>query len=73
MQKLLHNKKAKSQRGASMIEYALLVALIALIAIPAVGALGGSVRTKFVEAKQEIAGEGSIVECNAQHPDWPNC
>ena len=36
-----------SERGASMVEYGLLLALIAVIAIVAVRALGSSVSTKF--------------------------
>ena len=36
-----------SERGASMVEYGLLLALIAVIAIVAVRALGNSVSTKF--------------------------
>ena len=36
-----------SERGASMVEYGLLLALIAVIAIVAVKALGNSVSTKF--------------------------
>jgi pilus assembly protein Flp/PilA len=38
---------ADSERGASMVEYGLLLALIAVIAIVAVKALGNSVSTKF--------------------------
>ncbi len=36
-----------NERGASMVEYGLLLALIAVIAIVAVKALGTSVSTKF--------------------------
>jgi pilus assembly protein Flp/PilA len=36
-----------AERGASMVEYGLLLALIAVIAIVAVKALGTSVSTKF--------------------------
>ncbi len=35
------------ERGASMVEYGLLLALIAVIAMVAVRALGGSVSTQF--------------------------
>ena len=38
---------ADGERGASMVEYGLLLALIAVIAIVAVKALGTSVSTKF--------------------------
>jgi pilus assembly protein Flp/PilA len=36
-----------TERGASLVEYALLVALIAVVAIGAVSFLGGSASTKF--------------------------
>jgi pilus assembly protein Flp/PilA len=40
-------KFSSDERGASMVEYGLLLALIAVIAIVAVKALGTSVSTKF--------------------------
>jgi pilus assembly protein Flp/PilA len=43
----LQAKFSSDERGASMVEYGLLLALIAVIAIVAVKALGGSVSTKF--------------------------
>jgi pilus assembly protein Flp/PilA len=39
--------RSDGERGASMVEYALLLALIAVIALVAVQALGNSVSTKF--------------------------
>ena len=39
----------KSERGAAMVEYALLLALIAIIAIVALRTLGGTVSTQFSE------------------------
>ena len=39
--------QAKTERGASMVEYALLLALIAIIAIGALTALGGTVSDNF--------------------------
>ena len=43
-----------SERGASMVEYGLLLALIAVIAIVAVKALGGGVSTKFPSVNSSI-------------------
>jgi pilus assembly protein Flp/PilA len=43
----LESKFTSDERGASMVEYGLLLALIAVIAIVAVKALGSSVSTKF--------------------------
>ena len=45
---------ADSERGASMVEYGLLLALIAVIAIVAVRALGDSVSTKFSSVTSSI-------------------
>ena len=40
----------KKQKGASLVEYALLVALIAVICIVAISALGTKASTKLSEA-----------------------
>lgn len=37
----------KSEKGASLVEYALLVALIAVVAITAVGSLGTKVTAQY--------------------------
>jgi pilus assembly protein Flp/PilA len=37
----------KSDRGAAMVEYALLLALIAIVAIAALKVLGGTVSSEF--------------------------
>jgi pilus assembly protein Flp/PilA len=50
----LESKFTGEERGASMVEYGLLLALIAVIAIVAVRALGGSVSTKFSEVTSSI-------------------
>ncbi|MGI8756973.1 MAG: Flp family type IVb pilin [Acidimicrobiales bacterium] len=45
-----HRRKARAnrrERGASLIEYALLLALIAVVALSAVSFLGGSVSGRF--------------------------
>ena len=40
-------KTAKDEKGASMVEYALLVALIAVVCMVAVGTVGSNANTKF--------------------------
>ena len=45
---------AKTERGASMVEYALLVALIAIVAIAALRALGGTVSSNFSEIDSDL-------------------
>ncbi len=46
----LEAKFVKDERGASLVEYILLVALIALAVIAAVMFLGGGINDKFNEA-----------------------
>ena len=42
------------EQGASMVEYALLVALIAIVAIIAIIAVGGAVSDKFNTVQTEL-------------------
>lgn len=44
------------QRGASLVEYALLVALIAVICIVAISFLGQSASSKFSSVGSSVAG-----------------
>lgn len=46
--------QAKKERGASMVEYALLVALIAAISVAGVKVLGNSSSTRFSAAASSI-------------------
>ena len=45
---------AKSERGAAMVEYALLVALIAIVAIAALKVLGEQVSQNFSEIDSSL-------------------
>jgi pilus assembly protein Flp/PilA len=45
----------RNERGASLVEYALLVALIAVVAIAAVSTLGSNVSSKFSAVGSSIA------------------
>ena len=47
--------QAKSERGASLVEYALLVALIAVVCIAAVTLLGRSASEKFSSVNSSIS------------------
>jgi len=49
----------RSERGAALVEYALLVALIAVVCIAAIGFLGDSANEKFSEVASEISGAGT--------------
>ena len=55
----LQARFAKDERGASMVEYILLVALIALAVIAAVVFLRGQVQSKFSDAGSKISSNGS--------------
>jgi pilus assembly protein Flp/PilA len=55
----LEAKFSKDERGASMVEYILLVALIALAVIAAVVFLRGQVQSKFSDAGSQISANGS--------------
>jgi len=46
--------KTESERGASLVEYALLLALIAVVSIIAITALGNSAAQKFSEIDSGI-------------------
>jgi pilus assembly protein Flp/PilA len=50
----LQAKFTSDERGASMVEYGLLLALIAVIAIVAVKALGTSVSTKYSQVNSNL-------------------
>jgi len=45
-----------TERGATMVEYVLILALIAILVIGVVAALGGQVSSKFSQASSGIAG-----------------
>jgi pilus assembly protein Flp/PilA len=45
---------ARTERGASLVEYALLVALIAVVCIVAISFVGGEARDKFSEVGSKL-------------------
>ena len=46
----------RSERGASLVEYALLLALIAVVCIVAVSAMGGHLRDNYDDSNTSIFG-----------------
>jgi pilus assembly protein Flp/PilA len=46
----------RSDRGASLVEYALLIALIALVCVAALALLGGTVSSKYSTIGSGVAG-----------------
>lgn len=53
----------KDERGASMVEYALLLALIAVVCIAAVTTLGGQASQKFTDVGKCIQQAGTTTPC----------
>jgi pilus assembly protein Flp/PilA len=56
---LLAKLNVADERGASLVEYALLVALIAVVCIAAITLLGNSASTKFSDVGGSIGAAGS--------------
>jgi pilus assembly protein Flp/PilA len=52
-------ERARNERGASMVEYALLVGLIAVVAVVAIAALGGGISGLFKTANTCVGGLNS--------------
>jgi pilus assembly protein Flp/PilA len=52
----LKAKLGRSERGAALVEYALLLALMAVVCIAALTALGGQASDKFTDVGNSIAG-----------------
>ena len=55
----IRSRFGKSERGAALVEYALLLALIAVVCIVALQFLGGSAAEKFSKVGNSIAGAGA--------------
>jgi pilus assembly protein Flp/PilA len=53
-------ERARTERGASMVEYALLVGLIAVVAVVAIAALGGGIKGLFNSANNCV---GNAANC----------
>ena len=49
----------RTERGAALVEYALLVALIAVVCIAAISLLGNSASDKFSKVGTQISSAGS--------------
>jgi len=69
-------KRKNIQRGASMLEYALLVAMLSLIAIAALKGIGRGVGDSFNTAKYEVdeafQGQGDFIPCPEDDIDCSN-
>jgi Flp pilus assembly pilin Flp len=58
------------QRGAALLEYALVVALVAVVGISGVRGLGEKIRLSLQSTALAV-GAGSF--CDQNNPDWPDC
>jgi pilus assembly protein Flp/PilA len=56
-------KRARTERGATMVEYALLVGLITIVAVIAVIALGQGINGLFSSTNTCVAGMPSVSSC----------
>ena len=54
-------ERARNERGASMVEYALLVGLIAVVAVVAISLLGGGISGLFSKASNCV---GNSSQCS---------
>ena len=54
----LQARFTKTERGAALVEYALLLALIAVVCIVALQGLGGQAKEKFVDVCNSIQNAG---------------
>jgi pilus assembly protein Flp/PilA len=54
----LQARLAKTERGAALVEYALLLALIAVVCIVALTTLGGQAASKFTDVGNSISAAG---------------
>ena len=52
-------ERARTERGASMVEYVLLVGLIGIAAVVAIMALSGSINGLFDHATNVVSGAGN--------------
>jgi Flp pilus assembly pilin Flp len=52
-------ERARTERGASMVEYVLLVGLIGIAAVVAITALSGSINGLFDRATNVVSGAGN--------------
>lgn len=56
---LVPRERMRGERAASLVEYALLVALIAIVCFAAIVFLGDSASTKISSTGNSVAGAGS--------------
>lgn len=53
--------RIRSEKGATAVEYGIMVALIAVVIIVAVGLLGGTLNEAFSDIQCQVAGKGAFI------------
>ena len=59
------NKPGRNSRGASLVEYALLIALISVVAIASVTSAGATIKNKLRDTGDCIGGDQTACEAAA--------
>jgi len=68
------HSRRKKELGASLVEYALLVALIALVAIASIRLLGNATTKTFEDLNYKgFDAAGGFIPCNPSNPSYPAC
>lgn len=65
----MNTKGRNTERGASLMEYALLVALIAALAVPSLTLFGSKASTTFSTVERAMACQGGEDICFEQDED----
>jgi Flp pilus assembly pilin Flp len=65
----------RHDRGASLLEYALLVALISIVGISVLSSLGQEITQPLDKSERTLKTAAGSVDggCDATNPNYPNC
>jgi pilus assembly protein Flp/PilA len=61
---LRHGRSDRSERGASAVEYGLLIAGIAALIVVVVFAFGGSLKSIFTDTCSKVAKSATVKSCS---------
>jgi len=67
------HSRRKKELGASLVEYALLIALIAIVAIASIRLMGDATEKTFKDLKQKGFDAAGGIPCDEDHPNYPAC
>lgn len=65
----------QNDRGASLVEQAIMLVLLIVVALGGISAFGGALNERlFDSTRQFVAGGGDANgQCNAENPLYPDC